>query len=63
MLHHTNDPGQIAADIADRMERVRTCSERENNHNWTCFWLDTYDETLRELVGEPDCGMISDTGH
>lgn len=46
MLHHTTEPAERAADIADHEAKVNP--ERDCD-GWPRFWLDVYYQSLQEL--------------
>ena len=56
MLHHTTDPAERAADIADRMELDRTRGMEVIYARTNPFWMqreaDTRKHLLLELAGE-----------
>jgi hypothetical protein len=56
MRHHTTDPGERAADIADHLERTEELDPR----NWPRNWLDAYDIALLELAGTPETGTVAE---
>jgi len=48
MSHHTNNPSQRAADIADHAAQ-EACAAGDYGP-WFSVWLETYELALRELV-------------
>ncbi|TSC70931.1 MAG: hypothetical protein CEO12_56 [Parcubacteria group bacterium Gr01-1014_46] len=51
MRHHTNNPAERAMHIAEREMEIAYREGRDGG-NWARFWLDIYDQCLKEFAGQ-----------